>query len=467
MERNSFMLDNDAEKQLLLEALESIGGMIVADAENTIIYMNESYAQSMGVDKHDALYRKIEDVAPNSVLANVSKTGREVVGSFYVAKSGQKILVNRFPIIRDQKLVGVVGVTALGNMDAVDAMRSKINQLNEEVHHYRSQLASIWGARYSLDNVLSSNPRMIELKNLVKNVSQTRSTVLISGESGVGKELFAHSVHQLSDRAQRPFIRLNCAAIPETLLESELFGYEAGAFTGAKKEGGTGKFEMADGGTLFLDEINSIPLSLQTKLLRVIQEREIPKIGSSVIRNVDIRFVFSTNKDLLSLVKTGQFREDLYYRINVVELHIPPLRERIDDIPTIIAQLIPRLNRELGLRVTGIAPEVLDMFMNYSWPGNVRELENVVERGFNNALSGELKPEHFQFLDNQVGQKAFASPGQVFSLQHVREEAEKGAILRALGEANGNITVCARKLRIDRSALYGKMNKYGIEYKRT
>ena len=232
---------------------------------------------------------------------------------------------------------------------------------------------------------------MVETKELARKVAQTKSTVLITGETGTGKELFAHAIHQASTRRHQSFIALNCAAIPKDLIESELFGYEEGAFSGARKGGKPGKFEMAHQGTLYLDEIDQLPLLVQSKILRAIQEKEVERIGGTRTTHTDIRLICTSNRNLRELVDKGEFREDLYYRIHVVSLHVPPLRERLDDIPELVNHFIAKINRGLGLNIRGIERDVLESFKRYYWPGNVRELEHVLERAANIALSGYLR----------------------------------------------------------------------------
>jgi len=273
---------------------------------------------------------------------------------------------------------------------------NKIKSLSAEIRQYKSELNRIRGAKYSLDQIIGNSAKIKKMKEMIVKAAQTKSTVLIFGETGTGKELVAHAIHQQSRRNYQPFVRVNCAAIPGELLESELFGYEEGAFTGAKRGGKVGKFELANFGTLLLDEINQMPLYMQSKLLRVIQEKEIERLGGNRPIEIDVRRIFTTNQNLAELVQQNKFREDLYYRINVVSIDIPPLRERIEDIPMLVRFFIAKINKELGLSISGIDKKVLKLFMAYDWPGNIRELENAIERAANLALQGNLKLEHFE-----------------------------------------------------------------------
>lgn len=453
-------------KDLLFEeALNSLGSIIIVDDQNRIVYMNDVFAKSQGINAEESIGKKVSDVVQDSRLSFITETGKEEVGSFVKSKNGSIKLVNRIPIKRDDEVIGAIAVSTFANASFEDICRlnRKISELTKEAKYYKAELRSLRGAKYSIEQIISVDPKIDKLKELVRKVSQTKSTVLITGESGTGKELFAHAIHQLSPRNHFPFVRLNCAAIPDNLLESELFGFEEGAFTGARKGGSPGKFELANGGTLLLDEINSLPLSLQSKLLRVIQEKEIQKIGSSQSIEVDVRLVFITNQNLSNMVKEKTFREDLYYRINVVGLEMPPLRERMGDIPHLINYLIPKLNSELGLNITGIEPAVLELLQKHNWPGNVRELENSLERAINNAMTGELRVEHFDFLYLKHDLKTIQGENSsLLSLQAAREAAERRTIIQALQLAKGNKKLAAEILGTDRSVLYDKISKYKI-----
>jgi transcriptional regulator with PAS, ATPase and Fis domain len=321
-------------------------------------------------------------------------------------------------------------------------------------------------AKYSFDHIISRDRTIAKLKEHVMTIAQTKSTVLITGESGTGKELFSQAIHNLSPRRGKPFISINCAAIPENLLESELFGYEKGAFTGALKEGKPGEFEMANEGTLMLDEIDSLPLRLQAKILRVIQEKEVKRIGRSYATHVDVRLIFTTNKDLNELIRKGEFREDLYYRINVVNLSIPPLRDRIVDLPHLVDHFINKFNIEMGMHVTGVSEEALGILSEYTWPGNIRELQNSIERAFNYTTSGVLEREHFDYICTRLKIRSMMCDKKqtgAASLKSTKEVAEKDAIILALKATGGNKKRAAEKLGINRSVLYEKLKKYEIE----
>ncbi|MEN6348019.1 MAG: sigma 54-interacting transcriptional regulator, partial [Syntrophomonas sp.] len=303
-------------------------------------------------------------------------------------------------------------------------------------------------------------------KQIDKKDVEAFSTVLITGESGTGKELFAHSIHNYSNRSSHPFVKINCAALPESLLESELFGYEEGAFTGARKGGKHGKFELAMGGTIFLDEIGDMPLSMQTKLLTVLQDRMVERVGGTKPIFVNVRVIAATNRDLESLVAEQKFRQDLYYRLNVVRLSIPPLRERTDDIPLLVNTLVEKINKKLGTNIYKISYKAIELMQDYIWPGNIRELENLLERALNLAdmnRENSITIKHFPnlvenaFIEND---QAFVSNG---TLPEAIEQLEKQIIIQALEKAGGNKVQTAKILGIHTSALYRKLTKYGLE----
>ncbi len=313
--------------------------------------------------------------------------------------------------------------------------------------------------RYRVQDIISKNPRMHEIFRLIEQVAGMRSTVLIEGESGTGKELVARAIHYSSDRANRVFIGVSCGALAETLLESELFGHEKGAFTGAAAQR-KGKFELADGGTLFLDEIGDISPKLQMDLLRVLQERTFYRLGGTREVQVDVRIIAATNRDLSSAVRESQFRDDLYYRLNVINILIPPLRERREDIPLLVHHSIERLSHELGRDVDTISDEALKLLIDYDWPGNVRELENAVERALITCQNSQLSAREFSFISPE------GSPPRnwVVPPDLNLHDLERAAIIDALTRNNGNVKESANQLGIDRSTLYDKIKRYGIPH---
>jgi DNA-binding NtrC family response regulator len=328
----------------------------------------------------------------------------------------------------------------------------KVKNLQRENLILRKKLTK----RYQCGDIISKNARMREMLDLVTEIANLRSTVLIRGESGTGKELVARAIHYSGDRASKPFICVSCAALAETLLESELFGYEKGAFTGAADRK-KGKFEIADGGTIFLDEIGDISAKLQADLLRVLQERCFYRLGGTEEVHVDARVIAATNRNLQQAVAEGRFREDLYYRLNVIEIRIPPLRERIDDIPMLARHFLDRLSRELRKDVQGISEDALRLLVDYDWPGNVRELENSIERALVTCKSRVLSEDDFSFLSAKVEGRPWVVPPNL-----TLNELERRAIEAAIKRTDGNIKEAAASLGIDRSTLYDKIKRFGI-----
>jgi len=330
----------------------------------------------------------------------------------------------------------------------------KLKKLQSENAILRKKLTR----QYRHHDVITKNPRMEEILSLTKEVASLRSTVLIRGESGTGKELIARAVHFSGSRAEKPFIVVSCAALTETLLESELFGYEKGAFTGANGQA-KGKFELADGGTIFLDEIGDISPKLQADLLRVLQERRFYRVGGNEEVEVDVRVIAATNKNLAEEVQQGRFREDLYYRLNVIEIRLPPLRERREDIPLLAEHFVQRISTELGKDVNGLSEEALRVLIAYDWPGNVRELENVIERAIVTCHNGTLEEQDFAWL------KRAEQKSESWEIPDVPlGELERRAIVAALDRKHGNVKEASIALGIDRSTLYDKLKRYEISH---
>ncbi|HBQ21286.1 MAG: Fis family transcriptional regulator [Deltaproteobacteria bacterium GWA2_38_16] len=318
--------------------------------------------------------------------------------------------------------------------------------------------------------LVNHSPQMKEVLNIIKKVADSPSTILITGESGTGKELAARALHENSSRSQKPFITINCSAIPATLIESELFGYEKGAFTGAVSAK-PGRFELADQGTLFLDEIAEIPLELQAKLLRVLQENEIERVGSVKTLKIDIRLITATNKDLLEEVKKGTFREDLYYRLNVVPIYLPPLRERKEDFPHLVDFFIQKYNKKLGKNIRSIDKNAMDILMQYKWPGNIRELQHVIERMIllseKDILTTENLPSEMSQLSTimtpSIRPEDFAAQGSFKDIvKETTQKIEKNLIVKALEDTHGNVTKAAKILGISRKSLQNKMKEYQL-----
>jgi DNA-binding NtrC family response regulator len=382
-------------------------------------------------------------------------------------------------IKRQNAAMPVVVMTAFGTVEtAVEAMKAgasdyvlKPFSLSEmrmvihkelDVHNLREENRSLreaLGKRYEHPNVIARSAKMQEVLATVERVAPTNSTVLLGGESGVGKDLIARAIHEKSRRAAGPFIKINSTAIPENLLESELFGYERGAFTGANASK-PGKFELADKGTLFLDEIGDVPLVIQVKLLRVLQEREFERLGGTKTLKVDVRLIAATNRDLREALEQGTFREDLYYRLNVVPIDIAPLRQRKEDIPDLVNLFISRFAGDSGKPVKGITPEAMQILVNYHWPGNVRELQNIIERACALSKGVVLKVEDIH-LDVRPA-RAMNGAGNFLPEGMTLEQWEDEMIRESLRRANGNKSQAARLLGLSRNALRYRLSKIGI-----
>jgi DNA-binding NtrC family response regulator len=373
----------------------------------------------------------------------------------------------------------VVIMTAYGTVEtAVDAMKAgasdyvlKPFSLAELVLVIRKELAShqlrqenrdlreALGQRYEYKNIVARSDKMQAVLALVERVAPTSATVLIGGESGVGKDLVARAIHEHSQRAAGPFVKINSTAIPETLLESELFGYEKGAFSGAMTNK-PGKFELADKGTLFLDEIGDVPAAIQVKLLRVLQDREFERLGSTKTLKVDVRLVAATNRDLRAALEEGTFREDLYYRLNVVAIDIPPLREHKEDIPTLVEYFLEKSTRESNQKVQGITPQAMKLLMDFHWPGNVRELQNVLERAV--TLSSDAMLDVRDIHIDGAARRASADSAAALPEGMTLEQWEEEMLREALRRANGNKSQAARALGLSRNALRYRLSKMGV-----
>lgn len=350
----------------------------VADINGTIKYVNPAFSRITGIPEKERIGQNIFESSPDGALAHLLKTGKMVFGQrTRVGGSNAEVVANSAPIIVDGKMEG--GVVVFQHFTDIMNMMEELKKSTTIIENLTDKLGQVTTSKYSFEDIIGNSTEIKKCINLAEKSARSNSTVLLLGESGTGKELFAHSIHGASMRRENPFIKVNCAAIPETLLESEFFGYAKGAFTGAVKSK-IGKFELAHSGTIFLDEIGDMNLLLQGKLLRVLQEMEFERVGGNQTIKVDVRVIAATNRNLRELIRRGEFREDLYYRLNVVEITIPPLRLHKEDLPALVNNTIIKLNRKLGKKVKGLSKDAEELLFSYDWPGNVRELENVIER---------------------------------------------------------------------------------------
>lgn len=463
--------------------------IVVVDRQGTILYINADYCEFLGTTVADAMGRPVQDIIENTRLHIVATTGNTELAQLQPI-NGSEMIANRYPLIIDGELVGAFGTVIFRNPAELKLYKDKMDHLIEELNYYKTKVAIELKSKYQFDDLIGRSESFQNAKKLAERISVSQSSVLLIGESGTGKELFAHAIHNNSMRAFHPFVPINCASIPEQLLESELFGYEAGSFTGANKGGKKGLFEAAKHGTIFLDEIGDMPLTMQSKLLRALQEKEILPVGGQKSIPIDVRIIAATHRDLEKMVEEGKFRQDLYYRLNVIKIDIPPLRNRKGDIELLSYKLIKKLEKKFYRNGTVLSSEVLAKLKQHSWPGNIRELENVLERAIN-VLNGrriELihLPLYIRDLEDggsggsreEVHQESqvlsvrestvtdelesSSSEWQIQPLKEVLAQVEKETILRALNVAGGNKLAAAKLLQIGKTRFYEKCKAYGI-----
>lgn len=460
------------EMRVMLEAIiqSTQDAISVADEQGKGILINPAYTRLTGLTEEDIIGKPATvDIAEGeSMHLQVLETEKPVSGvRLKVGPKKKEVIVNVAPILVDGQLRGSVGIIH-------DI--SEIKKLTEELSQARRMIRQL-NAKYTFEDIIAVSKLMLAAIQQAKRASATPATVLLRGESGTGKELFAHAIHNSSPRTNGQFVRVNCSAIADTLLESELFGYDEGAFTGARKGGKKGLFEEADQGTIFLDEIGKMNLELQAKLLRVLQEKEVIRVGSTKAINIDVRVIVATNANLERMIQEGTFREDLYYRLNVIPIFIPPLRKHKEDIPKLVYHLIRKFNQEYGRSINNISPVALEMVMDYNWPGNIRELENSIGRAMINAglNTDMITEEHLPPLGmfpgiNRLERRETSQRIQITeydilnkSLKEVLDQMEKDVILEVLDHTKGNKTEAAKLLGIAIRSLYYKLEKYGIQ----
>jgi len=456
----------DIFKDELIQALldSPYEGLLVVDRRGIIRYFSKSSEEVFGIRQEEAMGKHVTEIVKVSRLHIVAKTGKAEFGD--VVKVGDfERVVARFPLVKDGKVIGAAGKSILYSPQKLERLYLKIKALERKVESYKKNLSNLLAAKYSFEDIIGNSQPIKEAKKLALKAGQTSSPVLIVGETGTGKELFAHAIHNASIRRNFPFVKINCAAIPKELFESELFGYEDGAFTGAKTGGKLGKFELAHGGTIFLDEISELPLTTQAKLLRVLQEKELDKLGGREPIRVDFRLIVATNKELEESVGKGEFKKDLYYRLNVVNLRLPPFRNIKEDIPYLAHYLMVKICKQMKRKGKVFSDETIKIFTEYNWPGNFRELENVIETLVNICeedviLPGHIPPEMIKAAILRQDGK-IKIPGV---LERVMKEAEKEAVVKALSYGKNNKVKAARLLGIHRSHLYYIMKKHRLNF---
>jgi PAS domain S-box-containing protein len=429
----------------LTSILDSMSdGVVAVDEGLMVTHLNRTAADMLGLRPVEVIGKRLnEAVSPDDNLVRALKTKKYFVGNETSFRVEERIkhYICRVDPIRNASMRELGAIITLAEKQGVIDTAKKIGG------NY---------AKYRFSDIKGKNEAFLRQLELAKIAARTNSRILLLGESGTGKELFAQAIHNFSHRANGPFVAVSCAAIPRDLIESELFGYRAGAFTGARKDGMVGKFQLANKGTLFLDEIDGMPLDLQTKLLRVLQQNEIMRLGDTRSVPVDVRVISATNTDLFKEVEHLNFREDLYYRLNVVEIYIPPLRERAADLELLIDHIMTRRSNEMNIKEPRLSDEVLAILKSYNWPGNVRELENCIERAVMLAQGNVVRMEH---LPERLWKRADRPDRGNLSLR----EGFREMVQEALQRSQGNVSIAARDLKIARSTLYRNMVKFGLQ----
>lgn len=453
--RNSLIFDK------ILEISDD--GFLIIDNESKIININKTYCDYLGVERNDVLNKHVHDVVKNSKLPEILKTRVTEIAVPHKLVQGQThtedkyVIVSRASVEDGENVIAAVGQIKFSFHTM--KLANDLKNLDEELNYYKTELARYVKDNFTFETIIGKSDSFEQVREIARKASRNDFTVLLTGETGTGKEVLANAIHYGSKRKSRPFIRVNCAAIPKDLLESELFGYVDGAFTGAKHGGRKGKFELANHGTIFLDEIGEIPIYLQAKLLRALQEREIDALGSEKPTALDIRIIAATNKNLEEEVAAKRFRQDLYYRLNVINIRMPSLRERREDIRLFINNHLKELNKQYYSNCI-ITENAMQLLENYSWPGNIRELHNVISSLFN-GVSGEVINEStlpYIFFENGTN-----TLGDKTDLVQMVESYERNLILKTLNDNDRSFSKAAKALNIHRSTIYKKAEKYGIE----
>ncbi len=438
----------------IIEAVHD--GILVIDDSGIVQLINEEYTNITGVTKEQIIGKPLVDVRPGALLPTVLKSGEPKEGVFRKEKK-MEYVVDMAPIYQNEKIVGAVSICK--SMPELYLLTNELKKSKQKINQLEKTVGLMHQAKYAFSDIVGDNLLIQEVIDQAKKIAPTDLNILITGESGTGKEIFAHAIHQKSTRYTCPFVPVNCAAIPSSLLESELFGYEEGAFTNSKQDGKIGLFELANKGTLFLDEIGDMPLDLQSKLLRVLEEGTFRKIGGLTEQQIDVRIIAATNKDLSKMVQKELFREDLYYRINTVHLSIPPLRNRKDDIPRIVSYLVKKQSNYTDFQFD---EEVMNALYQYDWPGNIRELKNTIHYAISMADQYTITRED---LPPSIKIAAKQNNPATRSLQKTLMETEKAIIVETL--QNTGLTVkgkkaAADKLGISLASLYNKIAKFEI-----
>ncbi|MCL6612770.1 MAG: sigma 54-interacting transcriptional regulator [Peptococcaceae bacterium] len=432
-------------------------GMVIADEKGRVVFVNKANERITGITAGQAVGRLVTDVVPGTMLLHVLQSGRELTG-IQTTVGDKAVISNIMPIRDGGRVIGAISV--FQDLTEMMNLADSLAEAENTIEHLSRKLSRIQDCPDP--PFIGKNPEMQRVYQLAAKTAGVDSTVLICGESGTGKEVLARFIHSRSPRAARPFIAVNSAAIPENLMESELFGYDEGAFTGARRGGRKGYFELAEGGTLFLDEIAETAPALQAKLLRVLQTREIIRVGGTRWQKADVRIIAATNRDLARAIDEKLFRADLYYRLSVVNLHLPPLRNRLEDLPALAETLLERIARRLKKDAPSLSPEALEALMNYHFPGNVRELENILEQGTVMAEKGRIEARDLPaYVTGRTGSEP--AEGLTLNFSHFPTMAgiEREVISQARRKFATRKEICAA-LKISRATLYRKLRRHGM-----
>jgi len=438
-------------------------GMMLVDRGGRVVWVNDAYKRflpALGFEHaEDFVGRPVEEVVPNTLMRHVIETGKPILVDLLTNKAGT-FVVSRIPL-RDAsgQVIGALGMVLFDHPETtLQPLISKFARLQRDLDEARRELAAQRRPKYTFASFIGASPAALEVKRQARRAARTDATVLLLGETGTGKELLAHAIHAGSARAGRAFVGVNLAAVPETLLEAEFFGVAPGAYTGADRKGREGKFKLADEGTLFLDEVGDMPIALQAKLLRALQEQEVEPLGSNQVLKVDVRVIAATSRDLRALVAEARFREDLYYRLNVLPIRLPALRERVTDLEPLAENLLESIAVRTGMPQREITPSALAVLSTHRWPGNVRELRNVLEQAAMLTDNPRLEAEDFATIlpTSEVTIPAVA-PRALRPLPQLIAELERSSIASALAATGGNKVSAAKMLGISRATLYEKL----------
>jgi transcriptional regulator with PAS, ATPase and Fis domain len=436
--------------------------MTVVDAKARVAFLSPVHESFFGLDRGTAIGRQVDAVIENTRLDRVAKTGKAEIGDVQRMK-GQDRVVNRVPIFRDGTLVGAIGRIMFKSPEQVQTLNNRVNALEKELEFYRREAHVLRSEAFDLDAIVSKSDAIRRLKEDIVRIAPLNIPVLILGESGTGKELVAHAIHRLSARQAQKMVIVNSAALPSTLVESELFGYEPGSFTGADRKGRRGRFEQANGSSIFLDEIGDMPLDIQAKLLRVLQDGIVQRVGGDTSREINFRLIAATNRDLRNLVSNERFRLDFYYRISPIILNVPPLRERLDDIPILLNKFLSDFGSRHQLAIPEIDDEVYAYLGEKQWPGNIRQLRQELERAVIFCTGSRLRVSNFQRSELMSAspappvEPAMTDAGKAGNLQNAVARVEDNLIREALVRCKGNKKRVAEELGISRSYLYKKL----------